>query len=104
MRISDWSSDVCSSDLNDVLLRCAVPHRLVEYGDRRQRIVEPRHRIRERHGPPPFLREPATVAVHHDPGGGDAVVLRRGQIGRAWGRDTMWSAVYICGVAVTLKK
>src|SRR3546814_13667873 len=27
MRISDWSSDVCSSDLSCCLLRCAVIHR-----------------------------------------------------------------------------
>src|SRR3546814_6653275 len=33
MRISDWSSDVCSSDLDDVLLRGTPEHALAERGD-----------------------------------------------------------------------
>src|SRR3546814_5789735 len=38
MRISDWSSDVCSSDLRDVvaLRRISIPHDVLGYDEQRQ--------------------------------------------------------------------
>src|SRR3546814_12909269 len=46
MRISDWSSDVCSSDLADLeaqgLLELVKPHKLmVPRGDRTNVVIEP---------------------------------------------------------------
>src|SRR3546814_15931479 len=48
MRISDWSSDVCSSDLPE-----GAAHQRVEHVLQRQRRVEPDHEIGEhlRHTP-----------------------------------------------------
>src|SRR3546814_11139427 len=50
MRISDWSSDVCSSDLRNeegVRLRPAIAHRrLVDHLEGRQLVVEPQGNFR----------------------------------------------------------
>src|SRR3546814_11710473 len=46
MRISDWSSDVCSSDLFHVSLREAnVPSELVYYPDETHLFHQPLHRL-----------------------------------------------------------
>src|SRR3546814_3343057 len=46
MRISDWSSDVCSSDLSAMLRREAEGQRHVEFLERGHLSVEPRFGIR----------------------------------------------------------
>src|SRR3546814_8181580 len=51
MRISDWSSDVCSSDLHHVLLAAA------DVGDRLERVAQVAHR----HA---FLGQPAQHVGH----------------------------------------
>src|SRR3546814_3270963 len=87
MRISDWSSDVCSSDL--------------VAGDR----------VDHRPRPDPDRHFPALAGVGHgdlrgDPGTRDAGLLRRvrpgRQIGRASCRERVCQYVWISVVAVSL--
>src|SRR3546814_4231916 len=82
MRISDWSSDVCSSDLRLSLARCAASGGL----SRRRRPIRRRTRLLPRH--PGFLPGPVTVDLdperdaqegphQHKPGQHDEIVERR---------------------------
>src|SRR3546814_1362840 len=58
MRISDWSSDVCSSDLDDNLRHVAVP-RQQGHGPRRRS----QHELNEGvHCPPPGFQPPGSFA------------------------------------------
>src|SRR3546814_14636313 len=58
MRISDWSSDVCSSDLDDNLRHVAVP-RQQGHGHRRRS----QHELNEGvHCPPPGFQPPGSFA------------------------------------------
>src|SRR3546814_5834858 len=80
MRITDWSSDVCSSDLH-----ARLPHGAAE-GLRRRRL-RVLHQLREPQGPPPAgdsqggaavpLEEPAPPGAHRR--GGDAGRRRGGR-------------------------
>src|SRR3546814_6494415 len=106
MRISDWSSDVCSADLRDVPVELAVevevagdvpPHRLEPAVE-----VAPGHTGDARRGP---VVEPgrqalggAVVAMGSATGDEVEVVIQgrdepREQIGRASGRERGWQTV-----------
>src|SRR3546814_11327231 len=100
MRISDWSSDVCSSDLNKVIndqvidAMAALPreqfvpkaYRGVAYMDEDVAVASGR-----------FLMEPLVLARLRQ----EAALQ---QIGRASGRDRVCQYVEISVVAVFLKK
>src|SRR3546814_12947643 len=90
MRISDWSSDVCSSDLQErprigVLLR----------RDRFERFVSAIVYI---------PREKFNTDIRRKFGEVLAEAHNGGQIGRASGRERVCQYVYISVVAVSLKK
>src|SRR3546814_15620321 len=97
MRISDWSSDVCSSDLR--------PHA----GDRRQEdraAPDPLGHPARRRAVPDRQRRGA-LAGGADQGDRRAGGGRRGgafEIGRASCRERVCQYVYISWVAVSLKK
>src|SRR3546814_11534308 len=103
MRISDWSSDVCSSDL--ILTPQAIPNLLVSVDyynikvDNYIGTVDPFLTINQciQTGNPFFCdlfnRDPAT-----------GVIFGTNEIGRASGRARVCQSGYISGVAVTLKK
>src|SRR3546814_20903318 len=94
MRISDWSSDVCSSDLLDppALVVGEVPMERVELGERHA-VDHPLH-ILDR---PEMARR---IEHHHTPGAcgrlvdrdrGDAAARGRGdEIGRESCRERVW--------------
>src|SRR3546814_15786153 len=108
MRISDWSSDVCSSDLQDMpafldqLFRLAVHLGYQRAGG--VQIIEParfgcigyrlRHAVR---------RKADGAAIRHN---GQVLAETRalGQIGRTSCRERLWPYESISGVAVSLKK
>src|SRR3546814_20400096 len=113
MRISDWSSDVCSSDLvdqgiglhavtADELLEEAVLQRLAQDGhagavpivDEHQRIGTPASELGE-------LRAVGGLAVLVCGAAGDLAAL---ETGRASCRERVCRYVSISGVAVSLKK
>src|SRR3546814_12520787 len=95
MRISDWSSDVCSSDLRRLRRRLAAlrPGRLAGGDDR----LSHHPRLLRR------LHDPAVAGLHarHLPegaaGAGD-------EIGRASCRERVCQYVYISGGVVCIKK
>src|SRR3546814_11943752 len=92
MRISDWSSDVCSSDL---VLRARL-------GNLHHAVDEQAQPLLGRHPPRTGVRAGQEAEfleiLHH-------VADRRGrQIGRASGRERVCQYVYISVVAVSLKK
>src|SRR3546814_16300323 len=97
MRISDWSSDVCSSDLRQGPQGSEGPPRR---GDRRLRgradadLPPPAEARVHQHLPQAVRR-----AEPRPPAGGG-----RGQIGRASCRERVWQYVSNSVVAVSLKK
>src|SRR3546814_19754472 len=95
MRISDWSSDVCSSDLSDPDDPDAFEGRVVVFDgpeDYHARIEDPALDIAER--TILVIRGAGPVGY---PGGAE-------EIGRASCRERVWQYVSIAVVAVTLKK
>src|SRR3546814_14515117 len=132
MRISDWSSDVCSSDL-DRLQRIARRRAAIAIVDREHRTALPREakgavlhdRRRYRRGLDDRAfglvaqrsghgvigrnvargrRQPAVDTLDHKfaPAAGRADILV--EIGRASGRERVCQYVWIAGGAVSLKK
>src|SRR3546814_12313383 len=126
MRISDWSSDVCSSDLriernerpaaarqpDEPLLALDLPFGRDDLGDRTDhgqaaRALEPRRgRVADTH-----LRkakggaDPAAQSgEQHDGQEQRPVRRRRAEIGRAACRERVWRSVEISVVAGYLKK
>src|SRR3546814_16659223 len=111
MRISDWSSDVCSSDLHIALLHPGDRPQLEEHDEHGDCGGGPelRNQIRERMA--------QSTARRHD-ARGDASLQRgsaarygavvgsrlREEIGRASGRARVWKSVSISVVAVSFKK
>src|SRR3546814_14498136 len=104
MRISDWSSDVCSSDLDG---RGAF-HPFGDHVHVRDDIVD---------GPPPAEFDPDVAVARQGAGAGRDQVAHTGAAGEGFGaaahRDEIGSAscrarvckyVYISVVAVSLKK
>src|SRR3546814_11231353 len=99
MRISDWSSDVCSSDLIDgqvvIAHRRALGHAPIGFagavGVDRQRQLELRVRS--------AMRQPQRALERRCHG-----EARRHQIGRASWRERVWQYVSISVVADSLKK
>src|SRR3546814_17436489 len=97
MRISDWSSDVCSSDLSELL-----PYSLVQFRDIfLPEIIEADQIIHLRHVP-----EGPAVAAGRALGGSADLVDRAllAEIGRASCRERVCQYVLISVVAVSLKK
>src|SRR3546814_16390266 len=114
MRISDWSSDVCSSDLRGQMRNAAPAHRL-QIGDKtaRRRQVRPAEAPEavERRNAEKLLQPrfgPDAVEIASTPAGGihrrAVPILRRhqlgraaagklGQIGRATCRERVWQYV-----------
>src|SRR3546814_18856222 len=100
MRISDWSSDVCSSDLSPLLLiGCGKMGGAMLAGwlagpeaDGGVHVVEP-----NAGGMGELARHPR-VTVHAD------AASPPGEIGRASCRERAWQYVEISGVAGSLKK
>src|SRR3546814_18474252 len=100
MRISDWSSDVCSSDLTDARVDVLAPAEPVELRGVAQ-VVETRQAVVERR------------LGRHDPAAGPpvAAVHRRVEtetpdlkLGRAACRERVFQYVKFSVVAATLKK
>src|SRR3546814_16643883 len=99
MRISDWSSDVCSSDLAAVEGGEALPQRDLQFLFE----IAPQARIgliaaretgeRTAEAADRFRKKPLLIPVGH-----------AGQIGRASGRERGWQYVLISVVAGSLKK
>src|SRR3546814_3705007 len=109
MRISDWSSDVCSSDLRDHVggegdgfgVKIAARERLVRIGED-QRIV--RHAIgldRQRRA---GLAQQIEHGAHHLRLTAEAIGILHAQIGKASCREGVCQYVSISVVAVSLKK
>src|SRR3546814_14556752 len=93
MRISDWSSDVCSSDLT----RSIMSRRLSQQPDRRK----------ERGGERPELLAqllPDTAGGKYSGVADEEVALDEKQIGRASCRERVCQYVSFSVVAVSLKK
>src|SRR3546814_19891946 len=104
MRISDWSSDVCSSDLAVVLLLLALLNDRVSHKGINLATV---HARRASHSADSALRNAEVV----DAMGLTANIAQRwaadgrqAQIGRASCRERVCLYVYISVVAVSLKK
>src|SRR3546814_16947305 len=104
MRISDWSSDVCSSDLLPAGRRTAGGGRVARHRAAARRDVQGRPLAQ---GNPGGVRFPPAV------GDGQPAVALRGmggaraagdQIGRASGRESGCQYVELSVVAVSLKK
>src|SRR3546814_17851689 len=93
MRISDWSSDVCSSDLGALGVGVGDPVALVSLDEVDERLtgalLEP---------PEPLLRDPAVGGARQ---GQDR--LAHPEIGREPSRESVCPYVEVSGVAVTLK-
>src|SRR3546814_16116649 len=127
MRISDWSSDVCSSDLGHLLQgyglagqqrcrqRCGAlgldPDHAYVGAQRLDRHRHPRDQSAtpggDQHGA--YVRDLLEdLEAGRTLPGDDVLVVERvdqhGEIGRAWGRERGWQYVEFPGVAVTLKK
>src|SRR3546814_9461514 len=110
MRISDWSSDVCSSDLLDVVVRqpekiCARPTALPELEPR-----PPRLRIAGKQDAP-FDHRDSKIGIIHaiektvDHGVIEQHVVRRGnEIGRAHVCTTVTNAHLVCRLLLEKKK
>src|SRR3546814_10744530 len=89
MRISDWSSDVCSSDLaeggvsKDEVFRSTPPERrFLTASD------APAPKLRKNAGETPALRAPHRTGPQTKTAG-----LSPGEIGRASGRERVWPSV-----------
>src|SRR3546814_15367521 len=108
MRISDWSSDVCSSDLAEVLELVNGIGRLAAHEFDGILVAEP---VRTLDG---VVHVPVPVVFAHVGQRGADAALRRhgmrpgrkelGEIGRASGRERVCQYVEISVVAVSLKK
>src|SRR3546814_16962139 len=107
MRISDWSSDVCSSDLYDVqeIEQFRVLRGLAYHAVRQQdprligRVATASARISQHHLAKP--RFEAVVGLAEAPG---ACGVQAAQLGRAACGEGVGQDVLLPGVAVTLKK
>src|SRR3546814_16632306 len=79
MRISDWSSDVCSSDLDDVRLIGAQPHQCLGRAAERRLVVgeggaqRSDHLGGESRPKVDHFGNRAAAAVEFDPVGGDSM-------------------------------
>src|SRR3546814_15284479 len=94
MRISDWSSDVCSSDLSAARRPPAGPRRGCIAGVARPVL----------HPEPAGPVDPGSGGRGRTRSGGGTRRLTRHQIGRASCRERGWQDGEITGVAGTLKK
>src|SRR3546814_12602487 len=111
MRISDWSSDVCSSDLVDESHQTVPQIGAMARGDHRRKITLAEYGFRLPscidNRPLRFnewdVMRPQTVSVSATPGpwemnqtGGvlsEQVIRPTGQIGSASGRESVWQAL-----------
>src|SRR3546814_18063985 len=109
MRISDWSSDVCSSDLDDARKGAAVD-RDMRFVKAQQFGIEPLDRAigKTARCAQPLLeqmpRPPSDHRPHRRLGERRALPQRESKIGRASGRARVCQYGAISGVAVSLKK
>src|SRR3546814_16092600 len=112
MRISDWSSDVCSSDLLGIgnrFVEAALRAAQGTGADVEPPAVEPRHREAETValGADAVFDRHLHIVEDHLRGGGGVpaeLALLGAEDGRASGRESVCQYVLIPVVAVTLKK
>src|SRR3546814_16721284 len=101
MRISDWSSDVCSSDLPEVFRFDMAPRRKMPFEGTAQMALRPP-------GGCGRAGDAAAPAPQEAAVGQQAEVVQQaagsGEIGRASCRGRVCQDVDISGVAVSLKK
>src|SRR3546814_12044879 len=107
MRISDWSSDVCSSDLAAAHaleqaigrghLESAAESTCVEVEHDAVRIVELEQLVVDRPGYVEY--GPRVIGSGPDAQGLDPGGRYGAEIGRAWGRGSVWQYVDSAGVA-----
>src|SRR3546814_14664231 len=110
MRISDWSSDVCSSDLEGLAERAVAGHRArLDHGGAlpvlAQAFVVGEGGVqadRQRHGA--GIGPEAQVGAEDVAVGGAVVQAAHEEIGRASCRERVCQYVYISVVADALKK
>src|SRR3546814_19346731 len=104
MRISDWSSDVCSSDLLEVDRLEAVVHIAVDHA-RRTGNAFPRPQARGNALPLIVLQKPRKKPLKNEENFFDFLGLSGiTQIGRASCRESVCQDVYISVVDVSLKQ
>src|SRR3546814_18260216 len=101
MRISDWSSDVCSSDLDRGTVRGGGHRSVAAFGGDRARV-----RVDVQGRDPRAVRGHAEEVLRRGRGGrpAPAAVLAAGESGRASCRERVCQYVYISVVAVSLQK
>src|SRR3546814_14490743 len=97
MRISDWSSDVCSSDLTDASLKSLVSGVCAAVAAVALGQIAPAQAAG-------WPERPVQVIVPWSAGGGTDATGRIIEIGRASCRERVCQYVYISVVAVSLKK
>src|SRR3546814_20496201 len=112
MRISDWSSDVCSSDLGGGYMDIHDPHRLAllvislgrEAEIKADRKKADRQTAQPGDDPPGKGQKARRIGEVAECGNGEAFGHGLFQIGRESCRERVCQSVSISGVAVSLKK
>src|SRR3546814_15913297 len=114
MRISDWSSDVCSSDLilsSVGTTRTSRGAGALVYGEASALARGDEGGQRQRYSADPQPRRHAALDLGDGARAADDARARVADarryacaIGRAWGRERVWQYVEISVVAVSLKK
>src|SRR3546814_18075454 len=103
MRISDWSSDVCSSDLLMSELRDLYQEIILDHNKRPRNFRKPEHPTHEAHGNNPLCGDKVTVYVTVEDGivkdvafegRGCAIRSEERRVGKECGRQcrSRWSA------------
>src|SRR3546814_14333798 len=108
MRISDWSSDVCSSDLDheELGLQIVDQHQQAHAGQPGGvgLPLEPGELVRQPRRRDQVLHHVVEAAAVHLPGLAAGTLRQPGQNGRASSRERVIQTVYITVVADSLKK
>src|SRR3546814_12909338 len=104
MRISDWSSDVCSSDLHQGVFVEALHHQLIERGGNRRRLgmagavaspPVPAHDVLDRDHLAVLAQQRPLIELADESGGHTAVGPPRDKIGSAACMERVCKTVYL---------